>query len=36
MVRHDVAIVGELSTADGALAVLDYNLCVQQLSHFRV
>jgi len=36
MVGHDVAIVGELFMADGALAVLGHNLVVHQLSHLRV
>jgi len=36
MVGHDVAIVGELFMADGALAVLGHDLVVHQLSHLRV
>lgn len=36
VVGHDIGVVGELLTADGALAVLGHNLLVQQPSHFRI
>jgi hypothetical protein len=36
VVGHNVAVVRELFIADGALAFLDKNLPVKQLSHFRI
>ena len=36
MVRYDIAIVGELSIAKGAFAVLGDDLPVEELPHFTV
>jgi hypothetical protein len=36
MVGHDIAVVGELSIAKSAFAVLDDDLLVEQFPHFTI